>query len=117
MSDIDIVETLHRAAASANVDHPMRSLLYTCGLAADEIERLRQELGLAREENGRLRAGLREIDRWSRAYPEKVFARPDLQKAHALLAAGGLSVDAISADAIRHATSGVGNIARDTLKE
>ncbi len=39
---------------------------------------------------------------WANAYPESVFPAPDLAKAAKLLEAGGMTLDAISADAMRH---------------
>jgi tRNA A37 threonylcarbamoyladenosine dehydratase len=63
-----------------------------------------------------LTEALRQIDAWSRAYPEKVFPPIDLEKARALLAAGGMTLDAVSADAARHALKGIGEIAREALK-
>lgn len=45
---------------------------------------------------------LGQIESWSRAYPEDVFLKPDLKKAHAVLTANGMNLDAISADAMRH---------------
>jgi hypothetical protein len=48
---------------------------------------------------------LRQIAAWSEAYPETVFPPIDLEKAPALLAAGGMTLDAVSADAVRHVGS------------
>lgn len=66
-------------------------------------------------EVARLTDALEQIDAWSRAYPLPVFPEPDLAKARALLEAGGMSLDSISASAMRHAVEGVGKIARDAL--
>jgi hypothetical protein len=60
---------------------------------------------------------LREILAWSKAYPLDIFPEPDLVKARALLEAGGITLDAVSASAIRHAIEGVGKIARKALQE
>lgn len=62
-----------------------------------------------------MEGALREIDAWSRSYPVRVFPEPDLAKAAELLKAGGMTLDAISADAMRAALTGVGKIARDAL--
>lgn len=62
-----------------------------------------------------MREGLAKIDQWSRAYPLKVFPEPDFKKAHQLLKAGGMTIDAISASAMRHVVEGVGKIARAAL--
>ncbi|MCO5072090.1 MAG: hypothetical protein M9944_12870 [Rhizobiaceae bacterium] len=64
-----------------------------------------------------LEDALREIAQWSDAYPVTIFKKPDLVKAHALLQAGGMTLDAISADAMRHVVEGVGKIAKKALSD
>ena len=56
------------------------------------------------------------IAKWSEAYPLEIFPEPDLHKAHALLQAGGMTLDAISANAMRHVVTGVGKIAKEALE-
>lgn len=63
----------------------------------------------------RLTEALMKIEQWSRAYPLAIFPEPDMAKARALLAAGGMSLDAVSASAMRHVVDGVGEIARRAL--
>ena len=63
----------------------------------------------------RMTEALERIEQWSRAYPRSVFPEPDLKRARALLEAGGMTLDAISAHAMRHAVEGVGKIARAAL--
>jgi hypothetical protein len=58
---------------------------------------------------------LQRIVQWSEAYPIDIFPEPDLKKARELLAAGGITLDAVSAHAMRHVIEGVGKIARDAL--
>lgn len=41
------------------------------------------------------------------AYPESVFSKPDLKEARRLLEAGGMTLDSVSADAMRHALTSV----------
>lgn len=60
---------------------------------------------------------LERIQRWSRAYPFKVFPKPDLKKAHKVLKAAGMNLDAISADNMRHVLNGVKDIVEQALKE
>jgi hypothetical protein len=72
------------------------------GAAAAEIERLTE----AHER----------IVEWSRAYPLAIFPEPDLKKARELLEAGGMTLDAISAHAMRHVVEGVGQISRAALE-
>jgi hypothetical protein len=64
-----------------------------------------------------LTEALQHIVQWSEAYPLSIFPEPDLKKAAALLEAGGITLDAISASCMRHVIEGVGNIAKDVLKE
>ena len=64
----------------------------------------------------RLEEALQRIEQWSRAYPLKIFPEPDLKKARALLEAGGMTLDAISAHAMRHVVEGVGQIACRALE-
>jgi hypothetical protein len=63
----------------------------------------------------RYEAALQRIVQWSEAYPLDVFPQPDLRQAAALLQAGGITLDAISAHCMRHVVEGVGRIARDAL--
>jgi hypothetical protein len=62
-----------------------------------------------------LTEALESIVRWSEAYPLEVFPEPDLVRARALLEAGGITLDAVSAYAMRHVVDGVGKIARQAL--
>ena len=64
-----------------------------------------------------LEAALHRIVQWSEAYPLDIFPEPDFAKAHALLQAGGETLDAISASNMRHVVEGVGKIAREALKD
>jgi hypothetical protein len=45
-----------------------------------------------------------------------VYPEPDLERAAALLAAGGLSLDSVSASNMRHVVEGVSAIARKALR-
>lgn len=65
----------------------------------------------------RQRKALLDILAWERAYPLSVFPKPDLKRAATVLAMNGMTLDAISADAMRHVLAGVANIARDGLGE
>ena len=60
---------------------------------------------------------LEEIVNWSKAYPLDVFPEPDLKKAHKILKANGMTLDAISASAIRHVVTVTGKMAADALLE
>ena len=64
-----------------------------------------------------LEEALQRIVQWSEAHPLTVFAEPDYAKARALLEAGGMTLDSISADCMRHVVVGVGQIAREALAQ
>jgi hypothetical protein len=98
----DIVERLR------NVQKDWDPRLTILSGAAGEIERLRAE----RDE---LLAVLHQIQSWSEAYPLTVFPKPDYEKARQLLEAGGMTLDRISADCMRHVVEGVGEIARAAI--
>jgi hypothetical protein len=67
------------------------------------------------ERTERLEDALEQIVSWSRAYPLTIFPEPDMKKAAELLRAGGMTLDAVSASAMRHVVEGVGKIARAAL--
>lgn len=64
----------------------------------------------------RLEEALYSILQWSRAYPIQVFPEPHFFSARALLEAGGITLDAVSASNMRHVVTGVGEIARLALQ-
>jgi len=53
---------------------------------------------------------LRDIRLWCDAYPLSIFPEPDLKLARKLLEAGGLTLDAVSASAMRHVLEGIRKI-------
>jgi len=76
-----------------------------------------------RAENEKLKAkadkqkeALERIQRWARAYPLTAFPKPDLKKANKALKAVGMTLDAISADAMRHVLNGIIEIVETALK-
>ena len=60
---------------------------------------------------------LERIVDWSKAYPLGVFPEPDLKKAHEILKANGMTLDAISASAMRHVVTVTGKMAADAILE
>jgi hypothetical protein len=70
-----------------------------------------------RDEIERLRAALERIGMWADAYPLDVFPEPDWRKARALLEAGGMTLDSVSAGAMRRVVGGIGKTAREALRE
>jgi hypothetical protein len=68
----------------------------------------------------RLEDGLRRIIRWSEAYPLEVFPEPDdayYKAADAVLRANNMTLDRLSAAAMRHVILRVADIAKDALDE
>jgi hypothetical protein len=63
------------------------------------------------------KSALDRIVLWSEAYPIDILPKPDLEKARALLEAGGITLDSISAHCMRHVVEGVGKIARKALRD
>ncbi len=74
-----------------------------------------QALADERARVGALTEAHEHIVKWSDAYPLGTWPEPDLKKARALLKAGGVSLDAISASAMRRVVEGIGKISRDAL--
>tara|TARA_R110000868_G_scaffold381184_1_gene647553 strand:+ start:1574 stop:1969 length:396 start_codon:yes stop_codon:yes gene_type:complete len=103
--------------------HPLKSTMGTHRWSGSEwvalpsvVEALAALLAVAKAERDRLREALEQIAQWSDAYPTEVFPEPDFAQATAALASSGMSIDAVSASNMRHATKGVGKIARAALK-
>lgn len=63
-----------------------------------------------------LEAALQRIDNWAKAYPLDVFLKPNLKKAAKVLNAAGMTLDAITGDAMRHVLDGVKDIVEKALK-
>ena len=62
---------------------------------------------------------LHQIASWATAYPLAVFPEPDkayYKRAHEVLTANGMTLDRLSAAAMRHVVEGVGRIARQALE-
>lgn len=91
--------------------------------AVAEIERLRAVVKAANDQAERFERGwylrgdvLEKLQSWANAYPLAVFPEPDVAKAHELLQAGGMTLDAISASNMRHVISGVRALVEEGLK-
>jgi hypothetical protein len=74
-----------------------------------------ERIGQLEDRTEHLEDALHRIYVWSQSYPLEVFPEPDLKKARALLEAGGISLDSVSAHCMRHVIIGVGEIARLAL--
>ena len=118
------VEALLELAAEIDclIDHGMsraemadaRRLYEGAKIARVQMQARIDELEVERD---RLREALERIYLWSEAYPTEVFPEPDFKRAAALLSAGGMSIDVVSASNMRHATKGVGKIALAALSK
>jgi hypothetical protein len=64
-----------------------------------------------------LEAALYRIKQWADAYPLEVFPEPDMVQAAIALKTFGITLDAVSASAMRHVVQGVGRIARLALAD
>ena len=71
---------------------------------------LAKRLGEMIEKNSAIKVKLAD---WQRAYPLDIFPEPDLVKAAELLKAGGMTLDAVSANMARHVLKGVVDIIND----
>ena len=70
------------------------------------------------ERYNELEEALRRIVQWADAYPPAVFHEPtpeESRRAHMILTANGMTLDAFSAAMGRHCLKGVGDIARGAL--
>jgi len=65
---------------------------------------------LLREKYEGVEEVLHSIKQWCDAYPLDVFPEPDFKKAAALLEAGGMTIDAISASNMRHVLKGISKL-------
>lgn len=71
------------------------------------------------EREERMEQALERIAKWAHAYPIEVFPEVDsayLKRAHEVLTAAGLTLDRLSAYAMRHVITQVGTIAEEALK-
>lgn len=66
-------------------------------------------------ENDKFKDALVRIDNWAKAYPRDIFLKPDLKQAAKVLNAAGMTLDAISTDAMRHVLDGVKDIVEQAL--
>lgn len=85
--------------------------------AAAWNRRTTPDLAALRAERDRLRDALERVQQWADAYPLEVFPEPDFKRAHEVLTAAGMTLDAISASNMRHSMKGVREIARAALAE
>ena len=53
------------------------------------------------------------IEQWCDAYPVDIFPEPDWKRVRALLEAGGMTLDSVSASNMRHVLKGIRKIIND----
>lgn len=71
------------------------------------------------EREDRMEEALHRIAQWADAYPLYAFPEPDAAyyaKAREVLEANGMTLDCLSADAMRHVITQVGHIAKGALE-
>ena len=98
---LDRIADLHKQATTERSHYYVASTLDAC---TNEIERLREALW--------------RIAQWADAYPLTVFpavTEDYAKRAHEVLTANGMTLDRLSADAMRHVVQGVGKIAKEAL--
>ena len=86
------------------------------GYSQQTVDALTAERDKLIAENERQENALIKIQTWAKAYPLDIFPKPDLKKARQVLKAAGMTLDAISTDAMRHVISGVTDIVEQALK-
>ena len=87
------------------------------GNPSDMMSYLEQENDKLQAENEKLREALEQLNIWCKAYPIKMFPKPDLKKAHKVLKENGMTLDAISADNFRYVLIKVDEITTKALKQ
>lgn len=76
---------------------------------------LRAEFARLTARIAELKEAMVELETWAKAYPIEIFPEPDMKKAHEILKANGMTLDAISASNMRHVINNVAGIARRAL--
>ena len=86
---------------------------------ADEVENSAQHVHCERcqDEIERLKENEAKIQQWCDAYPLDIFPEPDLKKANEVLTENGMTLDAISASAMRKVLRGIKEIIKAQKSE
>ena len=74
------------------------------------IADMQQKIDRQAERIKELEEALDRIAQWTQAYPLSVFPEPDWKRARALLEAGGMTLDSVSAGAMRRVVDGIARI-------
>jgi len=86
----------------------------------EATERLGEQAGEIKKletRNEKFEVSLIAVLNWAKAYPIEVFPEPDMKFASQLLEAGGMTVGAISASAMRHLLKRITEIVNESLQE
>ena len=83
----------------------------------EDYKKLSDEYDTLKTRHDKLVEALRKINNWSKAYPLEIFTKPDLKKAHKVLEEAGMTLDAITADAMRHVLNGIKDIVEQAFRE
>lgn len=102
--------------------HKVANVLNAWKEAAYAIDDIRADCARLEAENAALRARVAELEdiqqqirNWIDAYPLSVFPEPDFKQVRELLAAGGVTIDCVSASNMRHVLNGIKEIIGEGL--
>jgi hypothetical protein len=99
-TQVDELMVLHETAVNAWIRLTLQN--ETAQVVIDADAALRSAIVEALWQHDRMEEALHQIKTWAQAYPLAVFPEPDFAKAHEVLQAAGMTVDAISASNMRH---------------
>jgi hypothetical protein len=85
-------------------------------IKAHEVLKKAERFNNLQDENEKYEDALERIQSWTKAYPLDIFPKPDLKKAAKVLKDNGMTLDSISADAMRHVLDGIKDIVEQALK-
>ncbi len=85
--------------------------------ATDRLEEQAGNIQKMETRNEKLEGALIAVLNWAQAYPIEVFPEPDMKFASQLLKAGGVTIDAISASAMRHLLKRITEIINESLQK
>jgi hypothetical protein len=116
--DALVALTLHQCYpfVSADCERDEANSAYIAAASPDRIRRILDRLDAAEKANERQEDALTRLQEWARAYQLECFPEPDFKKAHQLLLAGGMTLDAISASNMRHVITQVAAIVDEAQK-
>ena len=106
---LDALQRAERAEAAL----AEKTILFNAAIT--EGRAIKADRDALRADVAALGEALLKIVEWGDAYPITVFPEPDLKQARRVLEEAGMTLDSISAGAMRHAITGAANIARAAL--